>query len=60
MGFNQSGEMMLPLINCDIRDEVVLIIKKLKTIGIFQLCLTNNIIKPPSLSTILMMTIMQN
>ena len=40
------GADVLPLINCDIRDEVVLIIQKLKAIGVFQLCLTNNINKP--------------
>ena len=44
------GDDVLPLINCDIRDEVVSVIQKLKTIGIFQLCLTNNINKPPSLA----------
>ncbi len=45
-----SGNDVLPLINCNIRDEVVSIIRKLKTIGIFQLCLTNNINKPPLLA----------
>ena len=44
------GDDVLPLINCDIRDEVVSVIQKLKAIGIFQLCLTNNINKPPSLA----------
>ena len=44
------GDDVLPLINCDIRDEVVSVIKKLKAIGIFQLCLTNNINKPLSLA----------
>ena len=44
------GDDVLPLIHCDIRDEVVSVIQKLKTIGIFQLCLTNNINKPPSLA----------
>ena len=47
MGHPIKGGDVLPLINCDIRDEVVLIIQKLKVLGFSQLCLTNNIIKPP-------------
>lgn len=43
------GEDVLPLTNCNIRDEVVSVIQKLKAIGVFQLCLTNNINNPPSL-----------
>ena len=42
-----KGADVLPLINCDVRDEVVSIIQRLKAIGVYQLCLTNNINKPP-------------
>ena len=47
LGHSIRGYDVLPLINCQIRDDIVDFITKVKKIGISQLCLTNNINKPP-------------